>query len=644
MTALPATTPAAAEDLTDLIDGGHLVLIGFPTEPTDQAVLAATDALDPKPTTLHRVEDPATARELLERWPVRVLALGPQLDSATRADFLETLRPEHRHLQPAIVVLGDCDEAVLQHLVQDDLLFFTTAAPLGEAQIVELLAAGFAHARSQMRLDLAALGRSRDPRVVLDRKLFSTAETMADLTAVDAFEDPLFEALDEVLEVAGGRLWLYDPLDHSLTAATGEGLEVLAVAGLTSFAARTGRTVASDHAATDPRFDFEADDGVEGPLMAVPVLGPESRVLAVLTLWRDPGHPAWTPEERQVAERFAAHLAPHLVTRLPRPFASHQHRLSQETRDTQLFRRQALAANERDFTDRGRVLRNDPGWARWTWGVLAAGFLAALVLGLLGSVHEYAGGPAFVRIGQRVDVAAQAEGSVIGIEVAPGARVTSGDPLARLYGVAEAAEISNLEDEFDHLLRRRLASPGDSATEQSLIATRTALERARARLAQRVVRAPIDGVVGDVRVRPGQHLSAGELLLSVIADQEVRSVVGLIPGHFGPQLAVGQRLRLTLVGYPDLSFHLDVTAVGEEVISPFEARQALGGSIADTVAVAGPVVLVEGRLADSVFRDGDREWRYRDGMEGVMEIRVRSRPILFHLIPGLDRVFRSRDG
>ena len=576
MTAHPVPAPEVAGELTDLIDGGHLVLIGFSAEPTDHAIRAATDALDPRPTTLHRVEDPATAVDLLKRWPVRVLALGPNLDPATRADFLETLRPEHRHLQPAIVVLGDCDEAVLRHLVQDDLLFFASAGTLSTTQIVDLLAAGFAHARSQMKLELAALGRSRDPRVVLDRKLFTTAETMADLATVDTFEDPLLEALDEVLEVDGGRLWLYDSLDHTLTAATGDGLEVSAVAGLTSFAARTGRTVTSDHAARDPRFDFEADDGVEGRLMAVPVLGPESRVLAILSLWRDPGRPPWNAEEQRVAERFTAHLAPQLVTRLPRPFVNHQHRLSQETRDSNLFRRQALDANERDFTDRGRVLRNDPGWARWTWGVLAVGFAAALVLGLLGSVHEYAGGPAFVRIGQRVDVAAQSEGSVIGIEVTPGARVASGDALARLYGVAEAAEIANLENEFEHLLRRRLASPGDAATEQALIATRTALERARAQLAQRIVRAPIKGVVGDVRVRPGQHLSAGELLLSVIADQEVRSVVGLIPGHFGPQLTVGQRLRLTLVGYPDLSFHLDVTAVGEEVISPLRGPPSAG--------------------------------------------------------------------
>lgn len=638
--ASPLPDPVAEGPKLDLIDGGSMLLVGFPDQPSDRQIAEATWA--PRGLVIERTSSLSEAREYLLRHSVRLLALGCDLEPPDVVDFLEGLAQEHLYTQPATLLFVECDPSFVQRWVQDDRLFYAHPGPLGEEQVTELLAAGFAHAGDQLMLALTTGGRSQDPRVLHTRKVLTLGEALAGVSELEGLEEPLLEALADVLEVDGGRLWVYDRFEQTLRAAGVEGLEVSAVCGLTSFGARTGRIVSIDHASSDGRFDFEADDGAEGRLMAVPVLGPEQRVLGVLAVWRGVEKARWRAEEQRLVMRFVEHLAPHLLVHAPNPFATHQRR-AQQSRGPDFFRAEALDANERNFTDSGRLLKNDPGWARWTWGLVLAGFVGAFVLGLVGSVHEYASGPAIVRIGQRIDVASQVDASVVAVDAIPGAQVAAGDALARLHGATEAAEIANLEGELEQLLRRRLAAPGDTATEMSLVETRTALERARDRLAQRIVRSPTAGVVGDVRVRPGQHLSAGELLLSVIADEEKRSVLGLIPGHFGPQLTVGQRLRLSLVGYPDLSFHLDVVAVGEEVIGPQEARQALGGSIADAPPVGGPVVLVEGRLETDSFSDGEREWLFRDGMQGSMEIRVRSRPILLQLVPGLERAFRRWD-
>ncbi len=624
----------------DLIDGAFVLVAGFPEGRLTQSMVVAAAATDRPPPRVEHKDTLEEAEAFLLETPVAVLVLGPDIEPERAIERLEELSRTHSYIEPVTILIGPYDFGALQPLVQGDRLFFFSREELGEEDMAKLVSTAVAHYRDHLVLSLAILGRSQDPRVVNDRRLLTAVESLHHISDLDALEDPLLEALDELIGIDDGRLWIYDSVHHLLSSPSVAGLEVSATAGITSFVARTGVVVRSDLAVHDARFDPEADDGAEARLLVVPILDFEQNVLATVALRRPISETPFSTRDQHLTWRLAQHLAPIIIRKTSRPYATRQRQLSQQTAGPDIFRPEAIQANEQDFTDTGRVLHNEPGWTRWTWGILLTGFIAALIFGFVGSMHEYANGPAVVRVGQRIDVPAHVAASVIAVEVAPGARVETGQPLVRLYGAPEISEIANLEDEFEQLLRRRLARPGDAAVEASLINARTNLERARARLAERIVRAPSDGIVGDVRIRPGQHLEAGEFLLSVISDREIRSVVGLVPGHFGPQITPGQRLRLTLNGYPDLSLALKVASVGEEVIGQQEARQSLGASIADSVIFDGSVVLVEGHLPEALLDDGRRKLTFRDGMQGVMEIRVRTRPILFHLVPGLDRIFR----
>ncbi|MCX5742057.1 MAG: hemolysin D, partial [Proteobacteria bacterium] len=57
----------------------------------------------------------------------------------------------------------------------------------------------------------------------------------------------------------------------------------------------------------------------------------------------------------------------------------------------------------------------------------------------------------------------------------------------------------------------------------------------------------------------------------------------------------------------------------------------------DSMHLAGPVALVRGRLPAAEFTVDGRTFRYHDGMLGTAEVRVRSEPIVFALLPGTRR-------
>lgn len=633
--------PGQAGESRDLVDGAQILWAGFVGAELGQEVEREVASRGVESVEWVDSETLDDVDAVLGSSPVGVLALGPGLAPGARVEYLEALAEAHPFQKPALVVVGAGDDLfAYQGLVQADHLFYLSAEPLLLPQLAELLVAALLHFRAHVVLQLASGGVVRDPRAAVLQKRLGVEDSLRQSGGLEALSEPVLDALHELVGIDGGRLWLYDRFRHSLRALDHIDHEVSAVAGLTSWAARTGIAVCSALASEDSRYDAEADGEVRC-LLAVPVIGPRGWILGVLAVWRRDEAP-FDEADQDIVAGLADSVAPYLTPHGPRPLEAINRRTGAVA---DLFREEALEASSRGFSERGKVLRNTPGWTRWTWATLVTGFFAGLLFLLMGRMHDYASGPAVVRVGERVEVTSHLAAAVTSVLVAPAQVVTQGQPLVRFYGAPEASEIANLEEEFDQRLRQRLAAPADTAVEASLVDVRTRLERARVRLADRIVRAPVAGEVGDVRIRPGQHLVAGEILLSVIADPEQRTVVGLIPGQFGPQIAAGQTLRLTLEGYEDLSFDLQVRAVGEEVITVGDARLSPARAIAELGAGNGPVVLVEARLAGDSFRDGGRTWAFRDGMQGSMEVRVRSQPILFHLVPGLDRVVgRWRDG
>lgn len=500
------------------------------------------------------------------------------------------------------------------------------------------------------RVVASALARPTGSASDLDSTEAATALSFVlDAARQFAAQSDLSEAAEKLeramLRIAGAdraSCLFHDPDDGSLWSETQHGGHTegsVASSGLAGFAARTGSPVTVDRAADDPRYDRAVDDppgkGHEA-IMVRPIMSDDGTIHAILIAVREGG--PFPPLTRRSFSALAEHVGPlmhQMALRVEADAVIEQERGDEGIND--LFRAEALEA----YLSRGKqgdVVRVSPTWVRWIYWPLLALLVAAGVFLVVGRVDQYSTGPAVVRTSERSEVNASVSGTVVEVEVETGQRVQRGQILARLHDAGEADELARLEHELHTQLRNRLLDPSDAAAAAAVRSLRSSVESARSRLERRIIRAPRGGAVSDVRIRVGQHLNLGDLVVSLLEDSTHLKVVAFLPGADRPQLEPGMILRLELVGYRYAYQLVAIESVGDEVIGPGEARRYLGGRIADGIVINGPVVVVEASLPTATFEADDKLYEYHDGMLGLAEAKVRSRRIIEALIPQLERL------
>ncbi len=303
-----------------------------------------------------------------------------------------------------------------------------------------------------------------------------------------------------------------------------------------------------------------------------------------------------------------------------------------------IFREAAIAAH-RGGARPGHPLYIVSTWTRWAVGVTVAAVIAGLVFAATVRVGEYARGTAIVRREGRKVVTTTVPGTVQSIEVRPGQRVEAGKVLVRLDDAAQRAERARVEREYEQRLVELLRTPADDARRERLAALDGELQRARAQVDERTVTAPQPGLVSDVRVRPGQPVAPGDVVVSLEQDAAETVVVGLFPGHYRPLLgAADTRVFLELEGFPNSRHAVSLRSVADEVVGPAEAMRYLGRDREGALELRGPVVVVESVLPSDTFEADGAEYRIYDGMQGTLEARLRSATLLETLIPALQRL------
>src|SRR5204863_5637418 len=135
---------------------------------------------------------------------------------------------------------------------------------------------------------------------------------------------------------------------------------------------------------------------------------------------------------------------------------------------------------------------------------------------------------------------------------------------------------------------------------------------------------PEAGTVGDIRVRAGQNVAPGDVIMSIAGAEARFSVLALLPGQQRPGLREGQPLRLEFTGYQYVYKALTIEHGDSGIVGPSEIRRMLGPEIADSILVTGPVVLVHSRLHDTSFTSAGEVYHYFDGMHATARARIRS--------------------
>ncbi len=576
--------------------------------------------------------------ELLSARRVTVLCVGEQLSAAGARRFLDRAREGSAgDLRHDVVLAAGSDLELFQDLVDGERLYYLTPRPPSLADVAAILE--------------SALERHRAPvgsRVPVETDWALGARSILELVGRLAMETRLDRAAASIAEEAGRLLradtadcLIYDPVDETLWRprvnvgerdGEREDDRDSAAAGLVGFVARTGRAIQLARIGADPRHDPDADNDHGSPderFLAMPIASGD-QALAVVAARRRPSQPPFSESDVHNLELFARHVAP-VFGRL----ALERQLDERSVGSPGVFRRDAVEHHAAGLSDRGQPLQISPGWNRWVFRLLICVFVAAVLFALLGSIHEYASGPALVRLGDRLDITARSTGSVAAVMVEAGQSVSAGQLLARFHSRQEAAELERIDKEFELGLVQRLRDPTDVGISRALSSLRAQKQLAEARLEERSVRAPRAGIVSDVRVHPGQHLLPGEVIVTLAGEGSEPGIFALLPGHYRPLIRPGMALRLELTGYRYSYQHLTVESIGSEVIGPAEARRFLGAGIGDAVPLSGPVVWVRARLPVASFESDGRIYSYHDGIQGTAEVRVRSERLLPALLPGL---------
>jgi membrane fusion protein (multidrug efflux system) len=306
--------------------------------------------------------------------------------------------------------------------------------------------------------------------------------------------------------------------------------------------------------------------------------------------------------------------------------------------DGELFRSEALRSLD-EQAGGGELLHLSPSWIRSAYWILVFFVVGALSFSWFATVGEWASGPAVVRLLGKTDLTATAAGTVASVEVRPGDHVQAGQLLVRFHVAAEQAELERLVGELEGQLVRLLRDPNDQAARTSMTALRAQKELAESRVAARSLKAPHAGLVSDVRIRPGQLLGQGDLALSLVGEEARFHVVAILPAQYRPLLRPGQPIALRLTGFPRALEHLEIASVADDVIGPAEAQRYLGRELGDTLAITGPIVLVEARLPSRTFITDDKSFNFYDGLPGMAEACVRSQRVLWAMVPALRALF-----
>ncbi len=306
--------------------------------------------------------------------------------------------------------------------------------------------------------------------------------------------------------------------------------------------------------------------------------------------------------------------------------------------DQTLFRRAAVDAYTKGVASEGVIFEAEPEWIKYSYMTLLAGIGALLLFVIIGRVHEYAQGPMVVQVGKQFEVTAIVDANIGKVLVSAGDEVKVGEPILQLYQAQAIAGYQRLKKEFELRLRQRLMSPNDTAIESALVSLHADMDQAKADIDQRLILAEINGVVGDIRIRAGQRVAAGQVLMSVTNNSNSVRVTAFLPGKYRPQLQPGMQLQLTLDGYPYSIQYLSIDKIGEEIIGPAEVRQFLGNIISDGLDIEGANFIVEAMLDNAKFNSEGEDYTYHHGMLGIGEVKISSEPILITLFPSLKKV------
>ncbi|GHB92830.1 MexH family multidrug efflux RND transporter periplasmic adaptor subunit [Cerasicoccus arenae] len=228
---------------------------------------------------------------------------------------------------------------------------------------------------------------------------------------------------------------------------------------------------------------------------------------------------------------------------------------------------------------------------------------------------------------------------VISVNFDSGQHVTKGDLLIELNDAEQQALLEEMQaslDERSRQLDRVKSVEGSGALSKSVIdeevskftVAKAQVELAKARLADRTIYAPFDGVLGLKNVSPGELVEAGDPLVSIIDLTPVKVDFTIPERHFA-QVKTGMPIRARAEAYPDRVFLGEVRSISPQIDPISRAAQVRAITPNEDFALRpGMLLIVELNLGEkhamtipesALSPIGDQQFVYRINNEGTAE-------------------------
>jgi multidrug efflux system membrane fusion protein len=187
------------------------------------------------------------------------------------------------------------------------------------------------------------------------------------------------------------------------------------------------------------------------------------------------------------------------------------------------------------------------------------------------TVPRFARGIGSLSAVQQVTIAPEVAGLVTKIFFKAGSTVTAGAPLVQLDDAPDRADLANYEAQ-QHLAQITLAraqrlvsgqyTPQQTVDQdQSQLAQATALiQKTKAIIAQKLVRAPFAGQLGIRHIDLGQYLAPGAAIVS-LTDLSTLYVNFTLPSQMRAKIRPGQSVDVTADAFPGRVFTAKITTI-----------------------------------------------------------------------------------
>ena len=176
---------------------------------------------------------------------------------------------------------------------------------------------------------------------------------------------------------------------------------------------------------------------------------------------------------------------------------------------------------------------------------------------------------------ESVVLTAKVTETVDAVKFEDGDRVNAGDVLVDLSGRAEVAALEEAQAAYNEARKQyerqaSLVEQGTIARSQldtqlaARDAARARVEAIRARLSDRVITAPFDGVLGFRQVSPGTLVTPGTAI-ATLDDVSTMRLEFSVPERFLSTLAPGQDVVAGSAAWPDRAFRGTVATIGSRI-------------------------------------------------------------------------------